>query len=218
MWLWSLVRVDAFQIAVARLCHYPLLWGCQWMSFRRENCQSESRLPNTGALFEPRHGEVLAKQRRFSEEGVATSPDTISKLTTITDWQLTRHTLCRRGMTVQEVALSVSALGSQKQYRPVLCVALYVTAAEPMRRPGEFFFQRSNRGRWSIKNNQRQMTSPSKMERIKHLCAYSLGFFFCRRKFVTHNCTQHGDNGAAFVFSAEIKRCFAQEWMHQTSC
>lgn len=34
-WLWCLVRVDAFQIAVARLCHHPLLWGSRWLGFKR---------------------------------------------------------------------------------------------------------------------------------------------------------------------------------------
>lgn len=52
----------------------------------------------------------LATQRSLRQtvnvfwRGVATSPDTISELTTITDWQLTRHTLWREGMTMQEMA------------------------------------------------------------------------------------------------------------------
>lgn len=83
-------------------------------------------------------------------------------------------------MTVQETALSVSAL-LPRNNAGQFCAAVYVTAAEPIKRRG--MFERPNTGRWSIKNNQRQMTSPSKTEHIKHLCGYSfLSLFF----FATH--------------------------------
>lgn len=57
------------------------------------------------------------------------------------------------------------------------------------------FSSKPNRGRWSIKNSQRQMTSPSKMEHIKHLCGYSVFLFFLTARsfwvklFFTHSCT-----------------------------
>lgn len=69
--------------------------------------------------------------------GVVTSPDTISELTTITDWQLTRHTLWRQGMTMQEMALSVSALASRNN-TDQFCVAVYVMAAELIKCAGNF--------------------------------------------------------------------------------
>lgn len=66
--------------------------------------------------------------------GVATSPDTISKLTTITDWQLTRHTLWRQGMTVQEMALLAPRNNTNQFW-----VAVYVMAAEPIKCAGNFW-------------------------------------------------------------------------------
>lgn len=69
--------------------------------------------------------------------GVATSSDTISELTTITDWQLTRRTLWRQGMTVQEVALFVSALAPRNNTEQ-FCAAVYVMATEPIKCAGNF--------------------------------------------------------------------------------
>lgn len=132
-WLWCLVRVDAFQIAVARLCHSALLWGSQQLSFRRD--LSESNILNNSSVFELR---VLAKPIFFFffKEGRDPS-DTIRELTTITDWQLTRHTLWRRGMTMQEMALSVSA-PAPRNNTDQFGAPLYVMPAEPIKCAGNF--------------------------------------------------------------------------------
>ena len=72
-------------------------------------------------------------------KGVATSADTISKLSLLTDWQLTRHALWGQDMTVQEMALSVSALAPRNNTSD-FCEAVYVMAAEPIKCSGDFFF------------------------------------------------------------------------------
>lgn len=124
--------------------------------------------------------------------GVTTSADTITKSTTITDWQLTRHIVKPRHDCAGNGPLCVSAC-SQKQSRTVLCVGSrhgYRT-----NKVCREFSRQPNRGRWSIKNNQRQMTSPSKMEHIKHLCGCRLSealSLFCI--FFTHNYTEHTNN------------------------
>lgn len=119
-WLWCLVRVDAFQIAVARLCHYALLWGSQQLSFRREICRNQTSWtihpsssceswPNRFFFFLKRGSRPL----RYNK-GV----DNNNRLTANTTHIVgARHDYAGNG------PLCVSTR-SQKQYRPVRCAAL----------------------------------------------------------------------------------------------
>lgn len=118
-WLWCLVRVDAFQIVVARLCHYPLLWG---RSFRREicldqtcetfhlysSCGTEKSWPNREYFI--KRGRDLSRYNKRVDNNNRLTANTAHIVEA-------RHDYAGNG------PLCVSTC-SQKQYQPVWCGSL----------------------------------------------------------------------------------------------